>query len=183
MQINRIRDSASIAGHRPEIGHGTVFPEKRMVFGVRRSIGTPNDLATIVDPACVGDTPAQSAQVFQPILSVSKKGVGYLISCQVRIADDLAAIVHPEWIAKSSAERADVHHVSVFPKEWIHSWDTSRSVGSEAGEELACNLSVLIHKTRRAVGAAKGAEILHTARFSPAKRMRLGCCWNKEEEL
>src|ERR1019366_5517519 len=67
--------------------------------------------------------------------------------------------------------------------EWVQGWNASRGIGCEAGEGLARNLSALIHKTSRAVGPSQRAQVLHTASFCPAKRVRLRCCRDKQETL
>src|SRR4029077_1625360 len=185
LRINRIRPTAWVRGHGPAVGDWPVFPKSRVARLIPFQVRTADNLAGIVDPGCGGVIPPQRTEIRQRrgFVPGPKERMIRLVLCHVREANHLATIVHPVWNAQGTAETANVHHFPVLPKEWIQGGNASRGVGCEAGKELACNLSALIHKTSRAVGAAQGPHILHAPSFSPAKRVCLGCCWGNEETL
>src|ERR1019366_7883522 len=133
--IDRHRLTACIIGHGPEIGHYPVFPKKRVVCGRSRR-GIADNLTGNVDPDCLRKTLPQGTEILQPFFFVPKERMSRLIACQVRNANDLAAIVHPLWKTEGPSESADVDHCSAVPKERIQGWDASRGVGCKAGKEL-----------------------------------------------
>src|SRR5262249_6233936 len=99
---------------RPKVSHHASDPEKSM-SRPGGSVGTPHDLAQLIDPA--GDTPAapQRPEVLH-LSGAIEEGVRGSVA-GLRLANHLTGSVYVAGLAVVTAERAKIPHPSVRPQK------------------------------------------------------------------
>jgi hypothetical protein len=65
LRIHRLRHTASVVLDRPEVGHHTISPEKRVERLIVSRASTSGNLTDVVQRSRKSDTPAKSTQIFE----------------------------------------------------------------------------------------------------------------------
>src|SRR5215467_2724978 len=118
MRIDEVSIAARISGQDAEIDLLSVLPQHSIVkLRCRtRKIGFADDLPALINPVDRARIPAQSAQVHE-LSFAPKEGVKRLVSGQVGISDNFAALIEGSNFGAGASQSTNVEHGAFVPEE------------------------------------------------------------------
>src|SRR5713101_10146062 len=123
MRIDVVCVRARVTGQNAEIDHrgALLLPKNRvMILGCRtRQVRFADNISGIIDPVRYPVVATKSAQILQACFLRPEEGMRRQVPRHVRGAYDLPAIIESRWVSQGAAQRADIQHVSLLPKERV----------------------------------------------------------------
>src|SRR5450631_3956943 len=95
------------------------------------------------------------------------------ISYQIGGTHNLTSVVQETGEAERAAERANILHAAIFPKERVNSWNPAVGVRDRASVRDPHDLSAFVYRLCQRIGTAQRSQVKHDP-VVPQKTTSLG---------